>query len=113
MTQDSQVPLVTQLITAPGSRLEELHAGYEPAKAAFEDAKARYEALTSALKNEIAAVAPPGSSDVVLNGPSGLPRLRMKWLAPYRFDVKRFRAEHPALYVRYEVQGGHYELRQE
>lgn len=107
-------PRITYLLdAAPGSRLEELQAGYESAKASFEDAKARFEALTTALKNELAAAAPEGSTDVLLNSAPGLPRLRMKWLRPYRFDSKRFRAENPAMYVRYEVRGGHWEIRQE
>ena len=101
------------LIASPGSRLEELQASFESAKAQFEDAKARFEAVTGALKNELAAAAPQGSTDVLLAAAPGLPQLRMKWLTPYRFDVKRFRAEHPALYVRYEKQGGHFELRME
>lgn len=99
-----------QLTAVPGSRLEELLAGYESAKAAAEDAKSRLDALTAALKNEMAAAAPAGSTDVTLGAP-GLPRLRLSWKAPWRFDSKRFKADHPELYVRYEVRGGHWDLR--
>jgi hypothetical protein len=113
VTQDYLVPPVARLTAVPGSRLEQLQAEYESAKANFEDAKSRFEALTTALKSEMAAAAPAGSTDVLLNSAPGLPRLRMKWLRPYRFDAKRFRAEHPALYVRYEVRGGHWEMRAE
>lgn len=104
-------PLPVQLAAAAGSREEELLASYDSAKAALEDAKARFEAVTSALKNEMAATAPPGSTDIVLSGQPGLPRLRLRWKMPYRFDSKRFKAEHPEIYVRYEVQGGNWELR--
>lgn len=100
-----------QLTALSGSRTEELLAGYESAKAAFEDAKARFEAVTAALKNEMASATPEGTATVVLSGAPGLPRLRLSWKAPYRFDVRKFRAENPALYVRYETRGGHWELR--
>jgi hypothetical protein len=102
------------LLTAPpGSRLQELQASYESAKAAKEEAVARFDAITGALKAEMAAAAPQKSTDVMLDSAPGLPRLRLKWMRPYRFDSKRFKAENPALYVRYEVRGGHWDLRQE
>jgi hypothetical protein len=100
-----------QLTAVPGSRLEELHASYDIVKAQYEDAKARYDALTAALKNEMAATAPAGSTDITLTGAPGLPRLRLRWLRPYRFDSKRFKADNPYLYVQYEKRGGHYDLR--
>lgn len=104
-------PATVALAAAPGSRLEELQAGYEAAKAAAEDATTRFEALTKALKAEMAAAAPQGSTDIALAAAPGRPRLKMTWKTPYRFDAKRFLADHPDLYVRYEKQGGHWELR--
>jgi hypothetical protein len=99
------------LFAAPGSRMEELLASYESAKAAKEDAGARFDALVAALKNELAATAPAGSTDIALAGPPGLPRLRMRWKTPYRFNSKQFKEDNPFLYVQYEVQGGFWELR--
>lgn len=110
MTQPDDTRAV-QLTALGGTRLEELLAGYESAKAAFEDAKSRLDALTAALRNEMTASAPKGTATVVLSGAPGLPRLRLSWKAPWRFDSKRFKADHPELYVRYEVRGGHWELR--
>lgn len=101
------------LLVTPGSRLEELQASYDSSKAQFEEARARFEAVTGALKSEMAAAAPQGSTDVILASAPGLPGLRLKWLTPWRFDVKRFRAENPVLYVQYEKRGGHWEMRAE
>lgn len=112
MTQLPDTVLTAQLTAPPGSREEELLARYESAKAAKEDAVARFEAVSAALKNEMAVAAPPGATDIVLAGAPGLPRLRMRWLTPWRFDSKRFKAERPEDYVRYEVRGGHWHLQQ-
>jgi hypothetical protein len=113
MTENTpQAPPPALIAAPPGSRLEQLLASYESLKAAAEEAKARYEALTDAIKAELAAAAPAGTQEMLLTGPPGLPRLRMSWKSPFRFDVKRFRTEHPKLYVRYETRGGHFELRQ-
>lgn len=101
-----------QLTAAPGTRMEELLASFESAKAARDDAKARYEAVAGALKAEMAAAAPPGSTSITVSGQTpGLPRLRLIWTRPYRFNTERFRTEHPALYVRYEIRGGQWSLR--
>lgn len=104
------VPIIT---AAPGSRLEQLQASYEAAKAAAEEANHRFEAVAKAIKAELAQAAPGSADQVVLSGAPGLPRLKMTWMRPYRFDSKQFRADHPELYVRYETRGGHWELRQE
>ena len=112
MTQPSPPPVPVS--AEPGSRLEQLLASYEGAKAAAQEAKDRFEAITEALKAEIAAAAPQGSTEIMAGGAPSLPRLKLSWKRPYRFDVKRFRAERPLLYVRYEVRSdGHWELRAE
>ena len=112
MNQPQQPPPpVIVLIAYPGSRLAELQASYDSVKAQYEEAKSRFDALTAALKEEMSAAVPPGATDVALDAPPGLPRLRLSWKSPYRFDAKRFRAERPDIYVRYEIRGGHWELR--
>jgi hypothetical protein len=114
MTEQELSHYVPITVTAPpGSRLEQLLASYESTKAAAEEAKSRYEALTDAVKAELDAATPEGTQEIVLTGSPGLPQLKMTWRSPYRFDVKKFRAEHPRLYVQYEVKGGHWEMRQE
>jgi hypothetical protein len=112
MTEPTVTDYVPITVTAyPGTRLEQLLASYESAKAAADEAKARYEALTDSIKAELDAATPEGTREIILSGPPGLPQLRMAWKTPYRFDVKRFRLENPVLYVQYEVQGGHWDMR--
>lgn len=112
MTQQPADPPPVQLAAVPGTRIEELLASYEPAKAAKEESAARFEAITDALKAEMAAAAPRGSTDITLSSQSpGLPRLRLHWSRPRRFNSKRFMHDHPALYVRYEERGGQWGLR--
>lgn len=118
MTEQQQpaavVPFpVVPVTAAPGSRLEELLASYESAKAAAQEAADRFEAITDAIKNEMTAAAPNGTTVITLSGAPGLPQLKMTWKRPWRFDSKRFKAEHPRMYVQYEKQGGNWELRQE
>ena len=111
MTEQTADPVV--LLATPGGRLEALQASYESAKAAAQEAKDRFEAITTALKTELAAAA-PGRTEVHLAAAPGLTPLKLTWKQPYRFDVKRFRAERPEEYVRYEVKSqGFWELRSE
>lgn len=112
MTAEAVNPAPVQVTAPPGSRLEELLASYEGAKAAAEEATARFEAITGAIKAELSS-AYPGTGDISLSGAPGLPRLKMTWLHPWRFDSKRLKEENPLMYVRYAKQGGHYELRQQ
>lgn len=110
--QEQPKPPSFTVTAQPGSRLEELLASYEPAKAAAEEAAERFRAVTDAIKAETAAACPDGTTRASLAGAPGLPRLKMTWLTPWRFDSKRFREEQPAMYVKYEKQGGFWEIRQ-
>ncbi len=105
-------PLPVLLYAPPGSRLEELLASYDSARAAAEEAAARFKGVTDGIKAELAAGA-PGVTRVTLAGGPGLPRLRMAWVPRWDFHVKDFRADHPLLYVKYGEQGGRWELRAE
>jgi hypothetical protein len=100
------------LVTAAeGSRAEQLLAQYEGAKAASEDAAARFKAITTALKAEASAMS-PGAEDILLSGAApNLPRLRLAWRTPWRFNTEKFKEEEPYLYIKYSEQGGHWELR--
>jgi hypothetical protein len=101
----------TVLATAqPGSRLEQLLAQYDTAKAESEEAVARFKAITTALKAEASAMC-PGAEDIALSGAPSLPRLRLSWRRPWRFNTDKFKEEQPYLYVKYSEQGGHWELR--
>jgi hypothetical protein len=111
-TPKPQEPPAFPVTAQPGSRLEELLAMYESAKAEAAEAKSRFDGITSGLKAEIAAACPDGTTRASLTGAPGLPRLRMTWLTPWRFDSKTFKEEQPYLYVKYSKQGGHWDLRE-
>jgi hypothetical protein len=102
-----RVPVTAQ----PGSRLEELLASYEPLKAAAEEAASRFKAVTDALKAELPALAPEGTTAITLSGAPGLPVLHQTWVSSWKFDVKQLKADDPVTYVRYASKGGHWELR--
>jgi hypothetical protein len=105
--EDPSVSVTAQ----PGSRLEQLLAVYDDEKAAAAEAAERFKAVTDALKAEMAAAVPPGTEDMTLIGAAHLPRLRLSWRRPWRFDSDKFREENPYLFVKYSKQGGHWELR--
>ena len=109
LQQEPPAPPVT-VLAADGTRLAQLLAAYEPAKAAAEEAKARYEALTLAIKVELTS-AHPQTERIVLSGGPGLPRLRLAWRDTVRLDSKRLKSELPALYELYAVKSGNWELR--
>ena len=111
--EEKAPPVVVPVLAHPGTRLEQLLASYESLKAARDEASDRFDALTDAIKAELTATVPKGTEAISLGGSPALPRLRMTWTRPWRFDSKRFRAEHPRLYVQYERQGGHWDLRVE
>lgn len=112
MTTGTDRTPVVEVMAVPGSRLEELLASYESAKADSEAAVQRFEAITAAIKAELSA-AVPDTPEIGLSGKPGLPRLKLSWIRPWRFDSKRLKEEDPLTYVRYAVQGGHWELRQQ
>ena len=98
------------VLAADGTRLAQLLAAYEPAKAAAEEAAQQYEALTQAIKIEL-TTAHPQAERVMLSGAPGLPRLRLAWVRSVRLNSRKLKQELPALYDLYAVQSGHYELR--
>lgn len=102
-------PPAAVLHVEPGTRLEQLRAEYDEAKAAEAAAKERADMLTAAIKAEGASVH-PGATVIDIVTP-GKPALRMSWRAPWRIDEKRLKAEDPVTYVKYAKQGGYWELR--
>lgn len=100
------------VLAADGSRLAQLLAAYEPAKAAAEEAKQRYEALTLAIKIEL-TTAQPHAGRIMLSGAPGLPRLKLAWRDTVRLDAKRLKNDLPDLYTLYAVQSGNWTLTRE
>ncbi len=109
--QTTTTPLPVTITPAPGSRLEQLLASYEPLKLAAEEAAARFEAVTTGIKAELTSAYPDTASITVPSSP-GWPSLRLAWRTQWRFDVKAFKLENPLMYVTYSEQKGHWELRQ-
>lgn len=93
-----------------GSRLEQLHEAYGPAKAAVADAEAKLKAITDAIKLELTQAAPDGAEKIELVGENGVP-LQLSWVLTWRFDSKKFKADDPQTYVRYAKQSGSWTLR--
>jgi hypothetical protein len=101
------------LVTAPpGSRLEQLLAQYDGAKAESQDAAARFKAITTAIKAEAAEMS-PGAEIIAIGGAPGLPRLRLSWRTLWHLDTDQFKEDHPYLYVKYGKQSGHWDLREQ
>jgi hypothetical protein len=94
----------------PGSRLEQLAEAYALAKPAADDAKARLETITNAIKLEL-TIAAPGSNKVDFNAPSLIAPLRLQAKTSWRLDTNRLKTEAPELYAQYAMQTQYWELR--
>lgn len=93
-----------------GSRLEQLHAEYESAKAAADEAAARLKSITDAIKAELTEAA-PGAGRLQLLSPHG-PALGLTYTESWRIDTPRLKRENPELYVAYAVKSGSWRLAQ-
>ena len=94
----------------PGSRLEQLAEAYAVAKPAADDAKARLDTITDAIKLEL-SMAAPGATKVDFHTPALTAPLRLASRTSWRLDSTRLKAEQPELYVRYAKQVSYWELR--
>lgn len=109
MADQPNVPPKPVVVTPQaGTRLEQLHASYEEAKAAKDEAETRLKGITDAIKAEVQQLA-PGSERMEIRGDYG-PALSMTYVESWRVDSKRMRAEDPETYVRYAVKQGTWKL---
>lgn len=81
-------------------RLAQLHASYAEAKAAADGAAERLADVKDAIKAELMALAPEGSTKIALTGPDG-PTLTLVHAESWRVDSRKLKAEDPETYVRY------------
>lgn len=95
---------------APGGRLEQLAEEYATAKPAADEAKARLDMITDAIKAELTTAA-PGANKVDFNAPGLAAPLRMQARTTWRLDSPRLKADMPELYVRYAKQTSYWDLR--
>ena len=86
-----------------GSRLEQLAAEYDNAKARLEAATKTLKTITDGIKLELATAA-PGESSVELASEHLARPLRLIAVQSWRVDAKKLKAEAPETYVRYAVQ---------
>lgn len=118
--QPEVTPAPHVVVASEGTRLEQLHAQFEEAKAAKDEAEKRFKAVTDGIKAEL-STAEPGQGKVELRSPVG-PPLRMTYVEAMRFDSKRLKADAVAaaqrgdqslalLYATYATQTGSWQLR--
>jgi hypothetical protein len=98
------------IAAATGSRLEQLAEAYAHAKPAADEAKARLETITDAIKLEL-TMAAPGANKVDLNAAALEVPLRLAARTSWRLDSTRLKAEAPELYAQYAKQTSYWELR--
>lgn len=94
----------------PNSRLEQLLAQYEQAKAAADEAGKTLKAITDGIKLELTNAA-PGATSIDVTGELLTRPLRLHAKESWRVDAKKLKAEDPATYVRYATKSVVWELR--
>lgn len=93
----------------PESRLEQLTARYDRAKAEEKAAKQAAEEITSAIKAELARLH-PGATEVLLSSPFLAAPLQLQAVTSWRFDSTRCKAEHPEVYAAFAKQSTSWRL---
>jgi hypothetical protein len=101
-------PKPAQVTPQAGTRLEQLHALYEEAKARKDEAETALKAITDGIKAELAQQA-PGAERVVVTGTAG-PPLQMTYVESWRVDSRKLKAQDPETYVRYATKSGTWKL---
>lgn len=99
---------VYTVVAEPDTRLSQLHAAYEDAKAHADDAAKRLKAITDAIKVELNTAA-PDETRVELRGEAG-PALRLAYSERWTLDSRKMKAEDPETYVRYARKSGAWSL---
>lgn len=87
----------------PDTRLAQLAAQYDLAKAEAAKAAEALKAITDGIKAELANAA-PGETDVRLESPELEKPLRLSAVTSWRVDATKLKAEAPETYVRYAKQ---------
>lgn len=98
------------LVVAPpaDTRLGQLHASWEQAKADADEAAERLKVITDGIKSELAEAA-GDETRMELLGDNG-PPLVLAYVESWRFDSKKLKTEDPATWVRYATKGGSWRL---
>src|SRR6266566_3009872 len=101
---------MTAVTPDPDSRLGQLAAQYDLAKAEADKATTDLKAITDAIKLELINAA-PGATSIDLVSEDLVKPLRLVAVSSWRVDAKKLKAEAPETYVRYAVQGTSWTLK--
>lgn len=106
MTADaSQASWYQEVTPEPDSKLEQLAAEHDDAKAALEKATERYKLVKDALKSELVRAA-PGKTEIRLNSDYlARPLKLVAKKGAMRLDSDRLKAERPDIHEQYLKQG--------
>lgn len=85
----------------PGSRLHELIAEYDNAKAAAAQAEERFTLIKDGIKAELSAVAPATETTILVTSDQLTRSLRLSASESWRLDARALKKDDPSLYVRY------------
>lgn len=92
------------------TRLAQLVAQYDLAKAEAAKADEALKAITDGIKAELINAA-PGREDIRLESPELVKPLRLFAVSSWRIDARKLKAEAPEVYVRYAKQSTAWQLR--
>lgn len=92
----------TEISPESGSRLDDLVARYEQAKAAYDAAAERYGEIRDAIKAELLEQA-DGATRLQLNSTYLTKPLRLVSREQWRLDTKTLKRQAPEVYVRFAV----------
>lgn len=103
MTAPSPATPMPTIAPEADSRLDYLCAEYEAARAAHEEAKAKFDELTDGIKTELAKAA-PGHAKVLLSSPYLNSMLKLELRERWNVDAKALKRNDPLTYVTYAKQ---------
>jgi len=92
------------------TRLAQLLAQYDLAKAERDKAAEAFEAISAAIKAELVNAA-PGAHDIRVEHPELARPLRLFAVESWRIDAKKLKAESPETYVRFAKKSTAWQLR--
>lgn len=85
----------------PDTRLDQLLAQYDLAKAEEKKAAEAVKAITDGIKAELAKAAPEGETDIRVDSPALAQPLQLRATESWRLDSTRMKKEDPYLYASY------------
>jgi len=101
---------MTTIEPTPDTRLHQLAAAYDAAKATADEATERLNEIKDGIKAELVAAA-PGEKSVLLKSADLHTPLRLSASVQWRLDSKSLRADLPETYVKYAKQTTIWSLR--